>query len=233
MQENLEKILDITVIKRDGKRVQFNGTKIALAIKKGFDSVISEEDETKKYSEKDVYKVYNAVIEEIENTKKERIKIEEIQDMIEEQLHKKGYKDVYNSFKAYRERRAQSRQVFFDEKRQHKFLKALENLGLNSSAEENSNLNSDNAIGTMIEYGSTVSNEFAKSYLIKRKYADAHESGEIYIHDMDFIPVGTTASSNINLTKLYENGFSAGFGSLRTPNDIMSYVVLATVALRF
>lgn len=233
MQENLEKILDITVIKRDGKRVAFNGTKIALAIKKGFDSVSSDDDDVRKYTEKDVYKVYNAVIEEIEESQKERIKIEEIQDMIEEQLQKKGYKDVYESFKAYRERRAQSRQVFFDEKRQHKFLKALENLGLSSSGDENVNLNSDTAVGTMIEYGSTVSNEFAKSYLIRRKFADAHESGEIYIHDMDFIPIGTTASCNINLGKLYENGFSAGYGSLRTPNDIMSYVVLATVAIRF
>ena len=44
-----------------------------------------------------------------------------------------GYEDVYESFKAYRERRNQSRQVFFDEKKQHKFLKALENLGLKSA----------------------------------------------------------------------------------------------------
>lgn len=233
MQENLEKVLDIIVVKRDGKRVAFNGTKIALAIKKGFDSVASEDDEIRKYSAKDVYKVYNAVIEEIEKQKRDRIKIEEIQDMIENELQKKGYKDVYESFKAYRERRAQSRQVFFDEKRQHKFLKALENLGLSSNIDETANMNGDTAIGTMFEYGKTVSNEFAKSYLIKRKFADAHESGEIYIHDMDFIPVGTTASSNINLNKLYENGFSAGHGFLRTPNDIMSYVVLATVAIRF
>ena len=54
MQETLEKILDIIVVKRDGKRVAFNGTKIAIAIKKGFDSVISEDGETNKYSEKDV-----------------------------------------------------------------------------------------------------------------------------------------------------------------------------------
>ena len=110
------------------------------------------------------------MIEEIENANRERIKIEEIQDMIEEQLQKKGYKDVYQSFRAYRERRAQSRQVFFDEKRQHKFLKALENLGLQSNAEDNSGASDNTAIETMLAYGSTVSNEFAKSYLIKRKF---------------------------------------------------------------
>lgn len=232
MQDNLENVVDIVVVKRDGKRVAFNGTKIAIAIKKGFDSIISEDDETKKYSEKDVYKIYNAVIEEIEKQKREKIKIEEIQDMIEEQLQKKGYKDVYESFKAYRERRAQSRQVFFDEKRQHKFLKALENLGLQSSGEDNSGVNGNTAIGSMLAYGSTVSNEFAKAYLVKRKFAEAHESGDIYIHNMDYIPVGTTDSCNIDLSKLYENGFSIGKSKIRQPKDIMSYAVLAAIAVR-
>ena len=76
MQENVEKILDIIVVKRDGKKVNFNGAKIALAIKKGFDSIPSEDEETKKYTEKDVYKVYNAVIDQIEKEGKDKIKIE-------------------------------------------------------------------------------------------------------------------------------------------------------------
>ena len=33
---------NIKVIKRDGKKVDFDGSKIALAIKKGFDSVNQE-----------------------------------------------------------------------------------------------------------------------------------------------------------------------------------------------
>ena len=237
MQENVEKILDIIVVKRDGKKVNFNGAKIALAIKKGFDSIPSEDEETKKYTEKDVYKVYNAVIDQIEKEGKDKIKIEEIQDMIEEQLQKKGYLDVYESFKAYRERRAQSRQVFFDEKRQHKFLKALENLGLKSAIEEdakreNANIDGDTAMGTMLQYGSTVSKAFAKSYLMKRKFAEAHESGDIHIHDMDFLPMGTTTCCQIDLNKLYENGFSTGHGFLRAPNDIMSYAALAAIAIQ-
>ena len=237
MQENVEKILDIIVVKRDGKKVNFNGAKIALAIKKGFDSIPSEDEETKKYTEKDVYKVYNAVIDQIEKEGKDKIKIEEIQDMIEEQLQKKGYLDVYESFKAYRERRAQSRQVFFDEKRQHKFLKALENLGLKSAIEEdakreNADIDGDTAMGTMLQYGSTVSKEFAKSYLMKRKFAEAHESGDIHIHDMDFLPMGTTTCCQIDLNKLYENGFSTGHGFLRAPNDIMSYAALAAIAIQ-
>lgn len=237
MQENLEKSINIAVVKRDGKRVNFNGSKIALAIKKGFDSVCIESEEIHKYSEKDIYKIYNKVIEKIEKTEKEKIKIEEIQDLIEEQLKGNGYDDVYESFKAYRERRAQSRQLFFDEKKQHKFLKALENLGLKSANEEdskreNANIDGDTAMGTMLQYGSTVSKEFAKSYLMKRKFADAHDSGDIHIHDMDFLPMGTTTCCQIDLNKLYTDGFSTGHGFLREPNDIMSYSALAAIAIQ-
>lgn len=237
MQDNLEKNIDIVVIKRDGKRVNFDGSKIALAIKKGFDSVYTEDEETHKYIEKDIYKIYNKVIEKIEKSEKEKIKIEEIQDLIEEQLKLNGYEDVYESFKAYRERRAQSRQVFFDEKKQHKFLKALENLGLKSAHEEdakreNANIDGDTAMGTMLQYGSTVSKEFAKSYLMKRKFAEAHDSGDIHIHDMDFLPMGTTTCCQIDLNKLYTEGFSTGHGFLREPNDIMSYSALAAIAIQ-
>ena len=236
MSDNLEKSVNITVVKRDGKKVDFNGPKIALAIKKGFDSIVNEEGE-KKYNEKDINKIYNAVIDEIEKSNKEKIKIEEIQDTIEAKLKAKGYEDVYESFANYRERRNQSRQVFFDEKKQHKFLKALENLGLKSAHEEdskreNANVDGDTAMGTMLQYGSTVSKEFSKSYLMKRKFADAHDSGDIHIHDMDFLPMGTTTCCQIDLKKLFEGGFSTGHGFLREPNDIMSYTALAAIAIQ-
>ena len=56
------------VIKRDGKKVDFDGTKIAIAIKKSFDSVNTESDICK-YDETDVNKIYNLVIEEINKKK--------------------------------------------------------------------------------------------------------------------------------------------------------------------
>ena len=133
-----EMLLQLTVVKRDGKKVAFNGDKIALAIKKGFDSVttVDENDERKpKYNEKDIQKVYQAVIHYIEKEykDKEKIKIEEIQDIIELELKNKKYEDVYQSFSEYRERRAQSRNMFMDDKRSHKFLKTIEGLGLKSA----------------------------------------------------------------------------------------------------
>ncbi len=233
----------LKVVKRNGKKVDFDGAKIALAIKKGFDNIVIPDDievETgKNYTEKDMQKVYQSVISRIEKDYKEeeKIKIEEIQDMIEDELKKKGYLDVYHSFKDYRERRTQSREMFFDDKKKHKFLKTLEGLGLKSAHEEdtkreNANVDGDTAMGTMLQYGSTVSKEFAKSYLMKKKFSDAHDDGDIHIHDLDFMPMGTTTCMQIDLGKLFKNGFSTGHGHLRSPKDIMSYSALAAIAIQ-
>ena len=238
-----ELLENLKVVKRNGKKVEFNGAKIAIAIKKGFDNLeraeYAELNEGNNYTEKDIQKVYQAVIKRIEKDYKdeEKIKIEDIQDIIEDELQKKGYIDVYKSFSDYRERRNQSREMFFDDKKKHKFLKTLEGLGLKSAHEddtkrENANVDGDTAMGTMLQYGSTVSKEFAKAYLMKKKYADAHDDGDIHIHDMDFLPMGTTTCMQIDLDKLFKNGFSTGHGHLREPNDIMSYSALAAIAIQ-
>ena len=221
---NEEKLSNIIVIKRDGKRVNFDGTKIAIAIKKGFDSVGN-------YSEDDINKVYNQVIEKIIGLGKEKVKIEEIQDLIESELKDNDYEDVYNSFSEYRENRAQSREIFFDEKRKHKFLKALEKLGLKTKENPEVLLDNKTAMQTMSAYGSTVSEEFATSYLIKKKFAENHENGDIYIHNLDFYPMGTTESCQIDLEKLFTNGFSTEHSSIREPQNIFTYSILSIIAV--
>ena len=143
---------------------------------------------------------------------------------------------MYESFKSYRERRAASREAFVV-KQQHKFVKAIESLGLKSANEENAkrenaNVDGDGPMGTMLHFGSTVSREFAKAYLMDAKYARAHDEGYIHIHDLDFWAMGTTTCTQIDLNKLFKNGFSTGHGYLRTPNSIMSYAALAAIAIQ-
>lgn len=235
--------VELQVVKRNGKKVDFDGTKIAMTIKKGFDSLIPDVDNATLqdvgYSEKDINKVYHAVMDRIKKEFKdeERIKIETIQDLIEDELQKKHYQDVYESFKSYRERRTQSREAFSDNKRLHKFLKNIENLGLKSAHEENTkrengNVDGDTAMGTMLQLGATISKEFTKAYLMKRKFADAHDEGAIHIHDMDFMAMGTTTCCQIDLSRLFKDGFSTGHGHLREPQDIMSYAALAAIAIQ-
>jgi anaerobic ribonucleoside-triphosphate reductase len=227
-----DKVAKMTVIKRDGKKVEFNGAKIALAIQKGFWDITGNEDVLNaKYNETDINKVYSKVLGRIEKREAEKIKIEEIQDLIEEELKNSGYQDVYEAFSSYREKRTQSRQLFFDEKKQHKFLKALEDLGL-KTANGDENKNRQTSMETMLQYGSTISRQFAITYLMKKKFAQAHENGDIYIHDMDFLPMGTTTCCQIDFSKLYENGFTVGEEKLQTPQNIMGYILLALLAIQ-
>lgn len=242
MVEVSDKLDQLMVIKRNGKKVPFDETKIALAIKKGFDSVEldnGEDEKLRKYDSKDIQKVYQAVLKKIEKAAKEtdKFQIEQIQDFIEDELSSKGYEDVYKSFSEYRERRAQSRQSFFDDKKTHKFLKSLENLGLKSANEEdakreNANIDGNSPMGTMLQYGSTVSREFAKAYLMKPEFAKMHDEGEIHIHDMDFLAMGTTTCCQIDLSRLFKNGFDTGHGYVRPPQDISTYSSLAAIVIQ-
>lgn len=236
---NEEILMNLKVVKRNGKKVAFDKTKVAMAIKKGFDGVPRVEEDEIRYDSKDVQKVYQNVIKRIikEYQNEDKIKIEEIQDLIEEVLKKYKYDEVYQTFSEYRDRRDKSRQLFSDEKKMHKFLKSLEGLGLKSALEEdakreNANIDGNSAMGTMLQYGSTVSKEFSKAYLIKKKYADAHDDGDIHIHDMDFLAMGTTTCMQIDLNKLFKNGFSTGHGHLREPQSINAYSALAAIAVQ-
>ena len=221
----------MVVVKRDGKKVDFNRAKIAIAIKKSFDTIKNENGENK-YDENDINNILNKVLNKINECDSEKIKIEEIQDLIEMSLKEEKYDDVYESFSTYRERRNQSRKLFFDGKKQHKFLKAIENLGMNTTHEDEPQSDVSTAMSTMLSYGQTVSKEFSKSYLIKRKFVDSHESGEFYIHDLDYYPMGTTTSCHIDLNKLFQDGFSTGYGFLREPNNIMTYSILTAIAIQ-
>ena len=61
-----EVLEDLIVVKRSGQRVDFNASKIAIAIKKSYESVYEN------VNEKDVYKVFEKVLTYINENYKER-----------------------------------------------------------------------------------------------------------------------------------------------------------------
>lgn len=97
---------------------------------------------------------------------------------------------------------------------------------------ENANIDGNTAMGTMLQYGSAVSKEFCMSQLMNPQHAALHENGDIHIHDMDFMNMGTLTCCQIDLEKLFNGGFSTGHGHLREPQDITSYAALAAIAIQ-
>src|SRR5574344_1190455 len=180
---------DLTVVKRSGQRVPFNASKIAIAIKKAFDSVYTEP------NEKQIFKVFEKVLTYINDNYGERktINVEDIQDIIETKLQEEKFIDVYNSFNEYRNKRTASRKVFA-EKQQHKFVKAIEKI------QEENNLKTDSYLSpynTLYKFGRIISSEYTKSYLLDSKFVRAAEEGYIYLHDVDYFSLGLL--SNIHL----------------------------------
>lgn len=190
-------ILDeLIVVKRSGQRVNFNASKIAIAIKKSFDSVYID------YNEKKIFEVFGKVLTYINNNYKERktITVEDIQDIIETTLKESKFNDVYNSFKEYRQKRAASRNVFA-EKGQHKFVKAIEKLQ-EKTFNENNNFTSYDLLN---KFGKIILNEYSKAYLLDNKYLKSLEEGNIYIHNLEGLPLGLISSVNLKNNKSNQN----------------------------
>ena len=97
---------------------------------------------------------------------------------------------------------------------------------------ENANIDGNCAMGTMLQYGSAVSNAFCEDEMLTEQEADAHDSGDVHYHDKDFYNMGTLTCCQIDLSKLFKGGFSTGHGTLREPNGIESYGALTAIAIQ-
>ncbi len=204
----------LTVVKRSGQRTNFQGEKIALAIQKAFHSLDIP------YKDEDVNKVYSKVLKKIEKEYQDRktINIENIQDLIEEVLKENNFQDVYLAFKTYREHRNTSRSAFVM-KQQHKFLKAIERLGLNNIDD---NLK-ESSSSFLLQFGETISTEFAKAYLLDTKTVRSQDAGIFYLHSLETVPLGTIASCDVDILELMnlDNSFAI---ELNTINKIDKFL---------
>ena len=101
----------------------------------------------------------------------------------------------------------------------------------NDIKRENANIDGNTAMGTMLKFGSESAKAYYRTYMLPDKIREAHESGDIHIHDLDFYNL-TMTCCQIDLTRLFKDGFSTGHGFLREPNSIASYGALAAIAMQ-
>lgn len=96
---------------------------------------------------------------------------------------------------------------------------------------DNANINGDSPMGAMLQYGANSAKEYNLEYLVKPDIAELHRSGWLHIHDLDFY-AWTTTCTQIELRKLFKDGFNTGHGHLRAPKNISSYAALAAIAIQ-
>lgn len=213
-----------TIVKRDGRVVPFELTKIADAVFKAAQAAGGRD-----------YELAMSVAQEVEAYLAHTIhssqpSVEEIQDAVEKILVERGHARTAKEYILYRANRTRVREM------NTRLMKIYEDLTFQSAAEndikrENANIDGDTAMGTMLKYGSEGAKQFDEMYVLSPDHAKAHIDGDIHIHDLDFYTL-TTTCCQIDLQKLFKDGFSTGHGFLREPNDIQSYSALACIAIQ-
>jgi ribonucleoside-triphosphate reductase len=207
---------EICIIKRDGKREDFSIAKIKNAISKAFHATgIMDEDAL-------IAEITMRVINRFTNP---TITVEEIQDLVEKELMAVR-PEVAKKYIIYREWRNTER----DRKTQMKHIMdgivAIDKNDVNLS---NANMSSHTPAGQMMTFASEVTKDYTYKYLLPKRFAEAHQLGDIHIHDLDYYPTKTTTCIQYDLADLFERGFRTKNGSIRTPQSIQSYATLATI----
>ena len=212
------------IIKRDGRRVEYNVDKIIDAIFKAAKALGGTDRDNARYLARQV-EVY---ILEVLHT--DTPTVEEIQDAVEKVLIDNGHARTAKEFILYRAERTRVREM------NTRLMKIYEDLTFkdardNDIKRENANIDGDTAMGTMLKYGSEGAKQFYEMYILNPAHSRAHNEGDIHIHDLDFLTL-TTTCCQIDIEKLFKGGFSTGHGFLREPNDIQSYTALACIAIQ-
>ncbi|MEG1604817.1 MAG: anaerobic ribonucleoside triphosphate reductase [Clostridia bacterium] len=214
-----------TIIKRDGRKMSFDTEKITQAILKAFAATGSAK------SEKTAQELTAQVVEQLaRNESIEVPTVEQVQDAVERMLIENGFVRTAKSYILYRAERSRAREM------NTRLMQIYEDITFSNAADsdikrENANINGDTAMGAMLKYGAEGAKQFNLMFVLKPEHAQAHQSGDIHIHDMDFLTL-TTTCCQIDLLELFHGGFSTGHGVLREPNDIYSYSALACIAIQ-
>lgn len=212
-----------TIIKRDGRQVDFDIEKITDAIYRAANAIGGDDREAARI-------LAQKVQQYLEDEGNFEPSVEHVQDTVEKVLIENGHARTSKEFILYRAERTRVREM------NTKLMKTYEDLTFKSAKDndvkrENANIDGDTAMGTMLKYGSEGAKQFYEMYILNPKHAKAHRNGDIHIHDLDFLTL-TTTCCQIDIEKLFKGGFSTGHGFLREPNDIASYSALACIAIQ-
>ena len=211
------------VIKRDGRAVEFDRNKIAIAIEKANTEVKGKDKATKEEIE--------TIIKYIEDMDKKRILVEDIQDVIEQKLMEIEKYDLAKKYIVYRYTRALVR-------KQNTTDESILGLIKNTNREvmdENSNKNAVVASTQRDLIAGEVSKDLTRRILLPEKISKAHNDGILHFHDADYFLQPIFNCCLINIGDMLENGTVMNAKLIESPKSFQvacSVVtqIIATVA---
>lgn len=205
------------VIKRDGRKVDFDRNKIIKAVLAAFDEVDGEiTPEAKRKA--------TVITNHIESLNKKSMNVEDIQDIIETMLMDGKRKDVARAFVIYRNDRTRVRE------QNTNLMKSIkEKLTASNVQNQNANIDEKSFGGRVGEASDTVLKQYALDNCISEMSRNNHLNNEIYIHDLNSYAVGMHNCLSIPFDKLLANGFNTRQTDVRPAQSVSTAFQLVAV----
>ena len=204
------------VVKRDGRKVEFDAQKIINAITASFRSVDGEvtQEATSKAQE---------IAKSIADKNKD-YSVEEIQDIVEQKLMASKRKDVAKAYILYREKRSRHRHY------QSNMMRVIdEKLKASNVQNQNANVDEHSFGGRKGEADSVLMKQYALDNCMSDMARNNHLNNEIYIHDLDAYAVGCHNCLTVPLDDLLAYGFNTRQTDIRPAGSINTAFQLVAV----
>lgn len=195
------------VIKRDGRAVEYDRQKIAIAIGKANKEVVINERATQEE--------INSIMEYIESLGKKRMLVEDIQDIIEQKLMELKRYDLAKKYIVYR----YTRQLVRKQNTTDESILGLIRNENNELKEQNSNNYLASKQRNYI--AGEVSRDLTKRLLLPEKITKADENGILHFHNADYFIQPMINNSYINLKALLQDGVEINGYSIKKPKNFM------------
>lgn len=205
------------VIKRDGNIVEYNPEKIKTAIKKANEEVSRRD----RANEKEIQEI----IDYVEDLKKSRILVEDIQDIIEEKLMSFGKYNLAKTYITYRYTRALVRKANTTDQSIKELIEGESEYWNN----ENSNKNA-RVVTTQRDYlAGITSTDITRRFLLPEDVVKAHDEGIIHFHDADYFAQNALHNCDlINLEDMLQNGTNINGVMIEKPHRFLTAMTIAT-----
>lgn len=205
------------VLKRDGRKVEFDKNKIIQAILQAFKDVDGEISNNAENKAKDIA----AYIQSLNN---EDISVEQIQDIVEEKLMASKRKDVAKSYILYRNKRTKIRE------NNMRLMKELaEKINASNVQNQNANVDEKSFGGRIGEASDIVLKQYALDNCMSDMSKNNHVNNEIYIHDLNSYAVGSHNCLTIPFDDLLANGFNTRQTDVRPAQSVNTAFQLVAV----
>lgn len=207
----------MVVIKRDGRKVNFDRNKIIKAVLAAFNEVDGEiTPEAKRKA--------TVITNHIESLNKKSMNVEDIQDIIETMLMDGKRKDVAKAFVIYRNDRTRVRE------QNTNLMKSIkEKLTASNVQNQNANIDEKSFGGRVGEASDTVLKQYALDNCMSEISRNNHLNNEIYIHDLNSYAVGMHNCLSVPFDKLLASGFNTRQTDVRPAQSVSTAFQLVAV----